>query len=139
MNIEEQLAGDEGYSDRPYRDSKGIWTVGFGWNLEKGPPMSREIAVLIMREHLAAITLEVCARLPWATRMNKPRFAVVVQMAYNMGIAGLISNNPKGLAAMKAGKFVLASKEMLDGTWKDDVGGRAYRLAKQMRVGEWQQ
>jgi lysozyme len=65
------------------------------------------------------------------------RRGVLVNMAYNLGVTGLLSFK-KMLSAYKKGAFVEAAQHMLDSKWAKQVGDRAKRLAEQMRSGEWQ-
>ena len=53
---------------------------------------------------------------------------VLVDMAFNMGISGLLKF-AKTLSFINSGKYKEASKEMLNSTWAKQVGGRAYELS----------
>lgn len=63
-----------------------------------------------------------------------PRGAVLLDMAYNMGVAGLM-NFHHMLAAVQAGDWKTAAAEMLNSTWAKQVKNRAYRLAAVMENG----
>ena len=137
MTLKEQLIRDEGIRLKPYKDTLGKLTIGVGRNLDdKG--ITREEAMTLLWNDIAECEAQIEKRLPWAKELDFVRYCVLVNMCFNMGIGDLISKNPKGLAAMEAGDYALAAREMLDGNWKEQVGDRAYRLARQMETGEWQ-
>ena len=131
-----QLKRDEGTRPYVYTDTTGHLTVAHGHNLET-MPLSPSAMDQILDDDLGTITAGLLHRLPWANGLDGPRLAVLLNMAFNLGISGLMEKNPKMLAACQAGAFATAATEMLDGPWKDQVHQRADRLAEQMRSGEW--
>ena len=136
MNIYSQLERDEGFRPRPYRDSLGHWTAGFGWSLETGPPLSEETARIILKEHVSMILADLTSRMPWTKQLSQPRFAALVNMAFNLGIHGLMSFR-RMLVALQAEDYENAAVEMLSSRWARQVGSRANRLAEQMREDQW--
>jgi lysozyme len=64
------------------------------------------------------------------------RFAVLVNMAFNLGVGGLL-HFQNMLSFVKAASWVSAADEMLRSKWANEVGDRAQRLATQMRTGDW--
>jgi len=136
MNIYSQLERDEGFRPRPYKDSLGHWTVGFGWSLETGPPLSEETARIILKEHVSMILADLTSRMPWTKQLSQPRFGALVNMAFNLGIHGLMSFR-RMLAALQAEDYEAAAIEMLSSRWARQVGSRANRLAEQMREDQW--
>lgn len=136
MTLREQLLRDEGVVLLPYTDSVGKLTIGVGRNLDD-VGISRHEAEVLLDNDINRATAAVMERLPWAAALGEVRFAVLVNMTFNMGIGGLVGKNPKALAACERGDYDEAAREMLDGPWKDQVGPRAHRLADQMRTGEW--
>ena len=134
--VEEMLIRDEGFRARPYRDSLGHWTVGYGYSLETGPPLSEETARIILKEHVGMILADLTSRMPWTKQLSQPRFGVLINMAFNLGIRGLMSFR-RMLAALQAEDYEEAAIEMLSSRWARQVGSRANRLAEQMRGGHW--
>lgn len=135
MTLRDQLMRDEGLRLKPYRDSVGKLTIGVGRNLDD-VGISEEEAGLLLNNDIAAARADVFARLPWATFLNEPRFAVLVNMRFNLGLAGLFTFR-QALAAMERGDWAEAAKEMRDSHWAEQVGPRAHRLAQQMESGAW--
>lgn len=139
MNIYEQLRRDEGVRLKPYTDTVGKLTIGVGRNLtDKG--ISEQEA----REMLSTDVIEVQqalakSGLDYQIQPDEESFArynVLVNMAFNMGIGGLLAFKNM-LACYKAGDWAGAAKHMLDSKWAEQVGPRAHRLAKQMETGQW--
>ncbi|MBZ5569468.1 MAG: glycoside hydrolase family protein [Acidobacteriia bacterium] len=131
-----QLRRDEGFRQFPYRDGRGVLTVGYGFNLESDGLSQTEAGTVL---HLRVYTRyrELVAALPWVLKLDLVRQAVLVNMAYNMGVHGLLEFAVT-LTNVQAGDYEAAADAMLKSTWADQVGARAQRLAVQMRTGEWQ-
>jgi len=53
---------------------------------------------------------------------------VLIDMCFNMGIDGLLKFK-NTLDLIQQGKYILASREMLNSKWKNQVGQRAFDLA----------
>lgn len=67
-------------------------------------------------------------------RGDQVRCFVLINMAFNMGIAGLLKFKNM-LAAIEACNYPLAAAEMSTSLWARQVKGRAVELAEQMRTG----
>ena len=141
MTLLDQLRRDEGLRLTPYRDSVGALTIGYGRNLDaKG--ISRGEAEVMLEHDAAGAAAEVDGALPWSGSLDDARRAVLVNMAFNMGLgvhgqSGLLGFT-RTLAAVEAGDYDRAAAEMMDSKWARQVGPRAHRLARQMQTGEWQ-
>ena len=134
--IEEQLIRDEGLRLKPYFDTVGKLTIGIGRNLDdKG--ISEEEAKTLLKNDIKECEVQVLNALSWAFTMNLPRYAVLLNMCFNLGINGLLQFK-NALAAMESEQWEKAATEMLDSKWAAQVGDRAVRLSKQMTTGEWQ-
>jgi len=136
MDIFEQLRRDEGLRLKPYTDSVGKLTIGYGRNLEDRGIRQNEAEVLLEND-VAEVSHQLVNALPWTTQLDEARFGVLINMAFNMGFAELLMFR-KTLALVQAGEYAQAAKEMLDSKWAQQVGGRAIRLSKQMETGLWQ-
>src|SRR3990167_8906796 len=90
-SIRDCLIRDEGVRLKPYRDSVGKLTIGVGRNLDdKGLTRAEAEALL-----------------------DEPRRGVLVMLAFNAGIGGLLTFR-KMLAAMGRGAWAEAARELLD-------------------------
>ncbi len=124
----------EGLSLLPYKCTTGHLTIGYGHNLEHG--ISTAAAEFILKEDLARAERTVKEEFPWWWKLDDARQFVLVDMAFNMGLAGL-KGFKKMLAAMENGDYQTAAKEMLASKWAGQVKRRAVELAKIMQTGEW--
>jgi len=133
MNLREQLKEMEGLRLKPYLDTEGHWTIGYGCNLDEG--ITQDEADYLLTNRLRKATQEVDGALPWARSLNPPRFAVLVNMAYQMGLGRLMGFR-RMLAACEIGDYKMAEAEMLDSRWaREQTPERARVLATQMRTG----
>ena len=124
----------EGFSKLPYKCTTGHLTIGYGHNLEHG--ISAAAAEFSLQEDLNKAARAVKDAFPWWWKMDEARQFVLVDMAFNMGIAGL-KGFKKMLAAMEQGDYQTAAKEMLESKWAGQVKRRAVELSKIMQTGEW--
>lgn len=135
MTLRGQLVRDEGRRLYPYRDAVGKLTIGVGRNLDDVGISTAEADVLLDSD-IARATADVLGRVPWAARLDEVRRAALVNMAFNLGIGGLLKFKV-ALAAMERGAWAEAAVAMLDSRWAIQVGERARRLADQIVSGEW--
>ena len=68
--------------------------------------------------------------------LDEARTAVLVSMAYQMGVAGL-AQFKNTLYLVETKQFEEAAKAMLDSKWARQTPNRARRHAEQMRSGLW--
>ena len=134
-DLRSQLLRDEGLRLKPYRDSVGKLTIGCGRNLDD-VGIGMDEANLLLTNDIQRARAAVLARIPGSQALDEIRQAVLVNLCFNVGIAGLLKFT-KFLAAVAAAQWDQAAIEMLDSRWRTQVGLRAERLADQMRSGEW--
>jgi len=138
MNIDKlkaQLTIDEGRKKRIYVDTMNKITAGVGRNLTDRDFSDDEIDLMLTND-IELVERQLDIELPWWRSMNEARQTVLANMAFNMGIAGLLKFK-NTLAAMLGGRYDDAAKGMLDSLWSRQVGARAQRLAAIMRTGEF--
>lgn len=136
MDIFEQLRRDEGVRLKPYTDTVGKLTIGVGRNLtDKG--ISDDEATLLLQDDVAEVTSALTAALSWLATLDDARKGVLVNLAFNLGVAGLLAFH-NTLTALQAGDWTTAAAQLLDSKWAGQVGARATRLADQIRLGAWQ-
>lgn len=128
-----ELRRHEGFKDRPYRDTVGVLTIGYGWNLESDP-IYREVADLQMKMKLEVLEARLTSDYDWFPNLSQARKDVVLNMCYNLGTAGFAEfRNTIGL--IQRSKFDEAATEMLKSKWATQVGNRSKYLADKMRKG----
>lgn len=134
-DVRTQIMRDESLRLRPYVDTVGKSTIGYGRDLiDKG--ISEYEALVLLDNDISECTGTLKARLPWFNMLDEPRQAVLIGMCFNLGFNGL-EEFTKMLAAAAHGDYIEASEEMLASEWAKQVGDRAVRLAKQMITGAW--
>jgi lysozyme len=146
MNIDklrEQLVVHEGLRLKPYRDTVGVWTIGVGRNMQANPiedeigrrvgpeGITRAEAMLLLRNDINRTVRDVRNNISFFDRLSEPRQHVIVDMAFNLGITGLLKFK-KTLSSIEKGAYHQAAVEMLDSTWAQQVKGRARRLSDMM-------
>ena len=135
--LRDQLTRHEGYRRKPYRDTVGKLTIAVGRNLEDVGIFEHEAAYLLSGD-IDRATRGLMARYPdWFPTLDPVRQAVLVNMAFNMGLTTLASFR-RTLDYIARGQYGAASDAMLQSKWADQVGQRAVELAAQMRTGQWQ-
>lgn len=109
-------------------------TIGYGTCLDTDGITATQAQMLCLPDVIAADEgLE--RSFSWYQAVPEGCRQVLIEMAYNMGVAGL-SGFPKMLAAVMTGDWNTAAAEMLDSEWAKQVGtDRSERLAAQMRQG----
>jgi lysozyme len=115
---------------------QGHPTIGIGRNLAGRGITKAESAAFFDRD-IAETIDEVRAAFPWTMRLNPARFSVVVEMNFQIGLAGL-KKFVNTLRDMRNGDYDDAADGMLASKWaRIDSPARAQRLARVMRTGEW--
>lgn len=124
----------EGYRPRAYRDSKGIWTIGYGTNLQE-LEIDRPLAEQWLASKLAQSERE-CERFPWYAGMTARRQRAVCEMVYNMGLSRFLGFT-KMIQALSNGNYTEAQVEALDSKWaREDVSqARSRRIAEMLKTG----
>ena len=69
--------------------------------------------------------------------MNEPRQAVLIGMAFQMGSRRLLGFRNM-LAAVAAGNYFTAARQMQDSAWARQTPKRVAILSRQMETGAWQ-
>ena len=135
----EQLKRDEGAVldangyHKPYQDSLGIWTIGYGHNCQTNP-ITDAAANQILVDDIAKAEASVLREWPWAQDLDIPRRNVLINMVFNMGLAK-VRGFVNFLECLKQGQYINAAEHMLDSLWAKQVGDRAKRLAEVIRWG----
>lgn len=136
LKVVGQLKRDEGYRQHPYTDTVGVLTIGYGFNL-LSDGLSEDESAMVLQVRAWKRYLELLKALPWLKTLDEVRQGVLVNMAYNLGVTGLLGFG-KMLQCVILGRYADAAVDMLDSRWAEQVGDRAKRLAEQMRTGVWQ-
>ena len=127
MTIADDLERDEGLRLKPYRDTVGKLTIGVGRNLDDVGITAVEARALLAND-IAKASDGLTRALPWFLIAPEPVRRGLVNMAFNMGIAGLMQFQNM-LRALETKDYNEAAVEALDSDWARQVGARADRIA----------
>jgi lysozyme len=127
------LKRHEGFRKFPYECTEGKLTIGYGFNLDDVGLEETE-SHIILEGRVLDLHGSLAVTYPYYSDLDGDRQAVLIDMAYNMGLAGL-SKFKKMHAALEAKAYNTAAVEMLDSKWADQVGRRANTLALIMEKG----
>lgn len=137
------IALHEGFRDHPYDDAtgkrvkapKGFLTVGYGRNLD-AHPWTRDEAISWLDEHATVVSNNLKVALPWTEDLDFVRHAALLDMAYNMGLAGLLKFKAT-LRKFEAGDYRGAAANARRSKWSRQTGSRAVRITRMIESGEW--
>lgn len=93
MNTIDQLKRDEGWEHSVYPDSLGYWTIGCGFMVDarKGGGLDDEEIAWILQHRVDALKVKLRTALaPWFDSAGDARQGALVNMAYQMGVEGLL-------------------------------------------------
>ena len=138
-NLNEQLRRDEGEVLHAYQDHLGYWTLGVGRLIDKrkGGGITAAESAYLLDNDITSKTYELVVALPWVDQLDPVRRAVLQNMAFQLGIAGLLSFK-NTLNFVKNGNYAQAAMNMQISKWHSQTPERSNRLIKQMITGEWQ-
>ena len=132
-SVDELLIHHEGLRLRPYRDAANKLTIGVGRNLDD-VGLSKDEAMLLLRNDIRRAAAALDEKLPWWKSLSEARQKVLVSMAFNLGVGGLLGFQGM-LAALRDGDYAAAADHMLASKWASQVGTRAVELAYMMENG----
>ena len=150
--LRDRLIREEGIELFPYQDSKKIWTIGVGHNIEADPMMAHGLELLKVRgitkeeayrlldKDIQDHTALLVGALPWVGDLDWNRKSVLIDLCFNMGLGnehhGLLSFK-NTLAHMAAGSWMAAAEHLKVSQWYKDVGpNRADMLIKILATGD---
>jgi lysozyme len=134
MDVYELIKRHEGLRLKPYRDTEGHLTIGYGRALNIVGISNDEADAML--GHDVADVVSKLDRFPWFKSLGEVRAAVLIDMAFNLGWLKLLGF-AHFLDAIERSDFETAAKEMLDSEWAKQVGARAEELSTMMKTGRW--
>jgi lysozyme len=136
LELIKELRRDEGVIPHAYQDSLGYWTIGVGRLIDKrkgGRLTDEEIDYLLMNDIKECVE-DLDKNLPWWRSLSDVRRRVLVNMRFNLGMAGLLGFK-NTLKFIETGDYKRAADNMLLSKWAKQVGQRSNRLAAMMEKG----
>lgn len=126
----------EGFREKKYKDTKGIWTIGYGFNMEsKTFPdelvkkwekngITKAEADTILKEHIESIIKALKKMQPWIFQLSTARQAAIIDLTFNMG-PGWFSMFSNTILLIKSSRFKSAGTALLNSRYAKQVGLRA--------------
>jgi lysozyme len=134
--IRRLLKREEGFVSHCYQDTLGYYTIGYGKLIDKrkgGGITEAEACILLDNEILSKIE-ELNAKIPWWSRLDDVRKTVVLAMAFQLGVPGLLEFK-QTLNSLEHGDWSGAAGHMMSSTWAAQTPLRAARMATAIRTG----
>ena len=122
-----RLKNEEGFRAKPYHDSRGILTIGYGTNIGGG--ITRMEAEYLLRERLTATHDSLTKELPWLSAAPERQQSAILDMGYQIGAHGVLEFHHM-LAALEAGDCPAAKVAALDSDWWRETPQRAERVTE---------
>ena len=135
----EQIKRHEGLVLHAYKDSLGYLTIGYGRLIDKAKHggISEAEAEYLLQNDVSIVLSALHRNIPFFDRLCVQRQAVLVNMAFQMGISG-VQKFKKTLSLVEVGDYNGAADNMLKSLWAKQTPNRAAEMAEQMRTGKWQ-
>tara|TARA_R100000995_G_scaffold69759_1_gene38331 strand:+ start:782 stop:1195 length:414 start_codon:yes stop_codon:yes gene_type:complete len=127
MNLVDVIKEDEGCELKMYKDTVGVWTIGYGHNLEEG--IDQETAEFILSRDLEKHSQELDKHKPHWRQLPDNVQIVVLSMQFNMGW-NRFSKFVKFWQAIESNPIDIneASIQMEDSKWWDQIKSRGPKL-----------
>ena len=137
----EAIKKAEGFKLKAYKDSVGLWTIGYGHLLRdqeqdySGYSITEEEATALLMADLKVARTNVLALS--LTGVNGVRIGAIIELMFNMGPHRLAGFH-KMWAAWHLNDYATAAKELLDSKWAEQVGpARSERIASMIETGAY--
>jgi lysozyme len=142
--LAQQLVDHEGERLFPYDDATGVpvrpgqvlegnLTIGVGRNIS-GRGIARTESRYLLQNDMGDVARELDLRLPWWRSLDDVRQRVLADMAFNMGIKGLLTF-VSFLAEMQRGNYVVAASDLDVTKYAKQVGRRERHLKAMLQTG----
>ena len=119
----------EGFRDKVYSCPAGKLTIGYGTNLESRGLTEGEASYLLIND---VIRIEENLKAHQLIFGNVKINAVLIDMAYQMGVSGLLKFKNM-LASIRSGDYQDAAEHLLDSNYAKQTPNRAEANAKVLR------
>ena len=129
-----RIKAHEGLRLKPYLDTEGHLTIGYGRCLDKIGISHAEAELLLKADIARAIDDFYRLPIPIIQNCNANRRRILCEMIFNLGLHGVLGFQ-KMLSAIERGNYNEAAVQMVDSRWAEQVGIRAKLMAQTMREG----
>ena len=127
MSLIDNIKISEGYRSKVYKCTEGYDTIGYGFAI-KDLELDEDICDMILERKVAKLVERLEKNLPYLPSLPKDAQDVLIEMAYQMGVSGLLKFK-KTLMYIETKDYKDASVEMLDSRWAKQTPNRAKKLS----------
>lgn len=117
----------EGFRERPYKDTVGVWTIGHGLTY-----ITEEESEWIVRKRLATIEKLLSVAIQDFLRLPIEAREVLIEMGYQMGAQGVL-NFRRTIKYMQDSDWKEAAEAMMESKWASQTPNRAKTLSEVIR------
>ena len=137
-NLLKQIKEEEGLVLHAYKDHLGYLTIGYGRLIDKnkGGGITKEEAEYLLKNDIERFINEIKKNISFFNDLNDARQAVIINMAFQMGISGLLGFK-NTLKFIENKEFDKAADNMMLSKWATQTPSRAKRLSEQIRSGNF--
>lgn len=141
QKLAHELRLDEGFIPHAYQDSLGYWTIGIGRLCDKrkaGSGLTEDEALYLLNNDITRCYDQLKKQIPWIMKLTDGRQRALVNMAFQLGIVGLMGfkNSLASLeAALVTGDYDRAADNFLNSKWAKQTPERAKRVTDMIRKG----
>lgn len=134
MSTADDLKLDEGWRPAVYEDTRGVLTLGYGFNVDPnhGGEIPRPVADFWVTWKLEQITSALTERWPSFSAQPVDVQEALKEAAYQLGVDGLLGFR-LALAALERGDRATAADEFVQSGWHEQTKARCERVAGRIR------
>lgn len=131
------LKRHEGLRLHVYQDHLGYWTIGYGRMVDarRGGGITEEEAEHLLENDVGRVEQSLDNQIPWWREQPEAVQDALVNMAFQMGVAGLMGFR-QTLELIRNGAYDRAAEEALNSRWARQTPARAREVADWIRSAE---
>ena len=139
------IKAEEGCRLTAYKDSVGVWSIAWGFNLEAhghdkaecaGLTWTQQQADEALQDEIDLVVSQIDRRWPEWVRLDDVRKAAIVSAVYQLGAPGA-AHFLATIAAIRSHDWDTAAEQMLKSRWARQTPKRVQRNAAMIRTGRW--
>ena len=124
-----RLQKEEDFSQKPYTDTRGVLTIGYGTAIGEG--ITKTEAAYLLRERLTATHDALLKGWPPFRTLPGHVQEALLDMGYQLGVHGVLSFHVM-LIALEHHNYQAARKAALASEWAEETPKRAARVADRL-------
>ena len=133
MTVQELLIKHEGLRLKPYRDTVGKLTIGIGRNIDDNG-ITKDEALYLLNNDIERCKQELRNNISFYAILSDNIKIVLIDLCFNMGITKLLGFKNM-ILHLRDREWLLASEDLLDSNYTEQVGNRAIELSEMIKNG----